>query len=320
MQQTCSRCGGLLVPGASTCNYCGAPVSSSYPQPGTEYGPYSQGSQPTDPYAAQYTQPTASPSAPSFGPPSQPSSFGPPPQQATFSPPAPARKKSPVPLIGVILAIIIVLAGLGVGGYVLFKGTGTTTTGTPTPTPTPVPPLYQANLTSNPGGWDCPGNACSFRSDGYHILSPDNTYDSLLTTQTFDKLVIQVKGIIAQGDPQNAGLAVEFHVPQNAVAAGYGFFLYDDGSYTLVKWDTNGNPTTVIANFKSPAIHSGLNQENDLKLVINGTQFTFYVNGQQVTQGSDSTYPSGYIGLAASGKNTEAIFSDLIVTSPTTNA
>lgn len=353
MQQTCSRCGGLLVPGASVCNYCGFPVpSNAYPQqgaappgwqmgnppPSTQYG-YTQTNQAPDPYAQQYSQVASPPPAPpgiggygqpSYGQPSQPAPYGlppsgpyPQPQPSPFGPtPQPPQKKSPALLIGVIVLIVIVLAGLGTGGFLLLKNKNNASTpptaNAATPTPTAIPALYQAPLTSDPGSWSCTtSGTCSFNPDGYHIKALKNqVYDSLLVKQTFDNLVIEVKGTISQGDPRNAGLAVEFRVPQNNTSAGYGFFIYDDGTYSVVKWDSQGTASALIDTLSSGVIHSGLRQQNDIKIVVNGTHFTFFANGQQINDGADSTYTSGYIGLAAAGTNTEAVFSNLLITKP----
>jgi len=353
MQQTCSRCGGLLTPGASVCAYCGTPVPSAAPQqntplygapydnmqtfpvPGTQYGNYAQTETTPDPYAAQYGQPGAPPpppptgapagyGQPTYGPSSQPPQFGAPVEPPAFSPTpqAPARKKSPALLISAIVLAVVLLAGIGTGAFFLFKknangGATTTNSATTTTNVTPTPaPLYQASLTSDPGGWSCSNsNTCSFRSDGYHIQASQNSvYDSLLTGQTFDNAVVEVKGIIAQGDAKNAGMGIEFHVPQSNKLEGYGFFTYTDGSYSLIKWDAQGNATMLIDSVTSSAIHGGLQQENDLKVAISGSQFTFSVNNQKISQFTDSTYANGYVGLAASGQGAEAIFSNLVVT------
>lgn len=338
MQRTCSRCGGLLAPGATACSYCGQPVADAYPQqnypPPTQYGAYPPTAATSDPYAAQYGTQAAPPppptvaSGPSYGQPAYgappATAFGPPVQPAPFSsgpspfqaPPQPPPKKSSAPLIGVILAIVVVLAGLGVGGYFLFGkgGSGPIATGTATP----IPPLYQSNLTRDPGGWDCSATKCSFRADGYHVQAPDDFVYSTFLTKTFDDAVIQVKTIIITGKTSGnaAGMGIAFRTPQSNKLAGYGLLIYSDGTYGLVKWDTKGNPTNLIADSSSSAIHQGLNQENDLKLVVKGNTFTIFINGQQVNEATDSTYTSGYIGLVAADKGAEVIYSNLLITKP----
>jgi hypothetical protein len=242
---------------------------------------------------------------PPFGVGSQPSAFQMPPQ--------PPPKKSSAPLIGVILAIVVVLAGLGVGGYFLFaKGGGG---GPVNPTAT-VGPLYQSNLTADPGGWAC-NSTCSFRADGYHIQIPDNSvYPSYMTRQVFDNAVIQVTGIIAKGDPTNAEIDVIFRLQQDHTLAGYLFRIFPDGTYGVSRSATDGNFTTLLDTTPAASLKKGLNQENTFKVVFTGSQFTFFINGEQVNQITDTSYTKGYIGLGAGGKNTEGIFSNLTVTKP----
>lgn len=284
MQQTCSRCGGVLAPGASVCPYCGTPVSShASSQPGS--GP-----------AAGQTKPSSSGSRPL------------------------RQKRSPVLLITLIALVVVLGVLLGAAGYVVL-GNKHTTQSTPTPTPTPsgIPSLYQASLTRDPGNWQCTTvTTCSFHKDGYHITGIKKGFisDSLLIKQVFNDTVIEVKGIIVQGDPQNAGIGIEFRVPQDHEAAGYGFMIYDDGTYDVQKWDAQGTSSDLVGTTPSGVVPRGLNQLNDLKIVIKGTQFTFYDNGQQIATASDTTYTSGYIGLAVAEQGTEAIFSDLLITTP----
>ncbi len=302
MQQTCSRCGGLLVPGASACAYCGTPVSSNAsPQ---------QGSVPSTWQTNQTLQP-----GPRSSSPIKPSSSGSAPTR---------RKRSPALLISAIALVLVLGISLGAAGFLLLKngqqtGPTTHTNATATPTPSGIPSLYQASLTRDPGSWQCTtATTCLFSKDGYHITGIKKGFvsDSLLIKQAFGDTVIEVKGIIAQGDPQNAGIGIEFRVPQDSEDAGYGFVVYDDGTYDVQKWDAQGTSSDLVGTTPSSIIPRGLNQLNDLKIVIKGTQFTFYDNGQQVATASDSTYTSGYIGLAAAEQGTEAVFSDLLITNP----
>jgi hypothetical protein len=240
----------------------------------------------------------------------------------TASSPQPARqKRSPALLITLIALVVVLGVLLGAAGYALLKNNKTSAQTTPTPTPTPsgIPSLYQASLTKDPGNWQCTTTTtCAFKKDGYHITGIKKGFisDSLLIKQAFGDTVIEVKGTIAQGDAQNAGIGIEFRVPQDHEAAGYGFIVYDDGTYDVQKWDAQGNSSDLVGTTPTNIIPHGLQQLNDLKIVIKGTQFTFYDNGQQVATASDATYTSGYIGLAAADQGTEAIFSDLIVTNP----
>ncbi len=237
---------------------------------------------------------------------------------APFDPePEAPPKRSPALLVTLIALVVVVLAGLGAGAYFLLLQKSASATTNVAPTPTLINGLYQAGLTSNPGDWTCtPSNACSFQNDGYHIKAAqkDSLSESLLLKHTFGDMAIEVKGIIAKGGARDAGLAVEFRIPQGAMAAGYGFIIYDDGTYDVLKWDAKGNYSPLIDTTAASAIHHSLKQANDLKVAINGAHFTFYINGQQIIDTTDSAYTTGYIGLAAAGPGTEAIFSQLAIT------
>jgi hypothetical protein len=49
--------------------------------------------------------------------------------------------------------------------------------------------------------------------------------------------------------------------------------------------------------FASPAVSQGLNQTNRLRVDATGGNFTFFVNGQQVGQATDTRFATGDIGL-----------------------
>lgn len=229
-------------------------------------------------------------------------------------------------VIGIILAIVIVLGGLGVAGFVVFGKPGSNLGGqaTKAPTVTPIPPLYQDGLTNKDkhGNWDCSDQdlRCSFRADGYHLQTPDNLVSNAYLTQVFSDTQIEVKGIFSSGATSGndtAALGIAFRVPQSNKVEGYNLLVFADGTYQLVKFDKDGNGTNLLDNTSSSAIHAGLNQENDLKLVVIGTMFTIYINGQEVNTATDATYASGgYIGLSVVDKGAEIIYSDLLVTKP----
>lgn len=297
----------------------GAPSQpyGSAPQSGYDAPPQSYGGSAPQPVYSAPPQPYSAASQPAFG--ASPQPFGSVSQPPIIPSQPPAQRRSSGALIGVILAIIVVLAGLGIGGYFLFLKQGGSTT-TTSGTPTPIPPLYQANLTKDPGNWDCSDAKCSFRADGYHIQALDNYVYTAYLTKVFADTTIEVKAIMTQGvvtsGTNTSAMGIAFRVPQSNKLSGYGFLVYADGTYDLVKWDDKGNSSHLVDLSESTAIHKGLNQENDLKLVIQGTSFMLFINGQQLTQTTDSTYTSGYIGLNASTKGTEVIYSNLLVTKP----
>ncbi len=98
---------------------------------------------------------------------------------------------------------------------------------------------------------------------------------------------------------------------------GYSFEILHDGNNQynnklyLLKW-TNGVPTTIsTAGFSgSDYLHSG---SIDLKVKVNGSQFTASIDGVNVLTYSDSTYTSGEIGMSY-GKAIDGTLSNFAVT------
>jgi hypothetical protein len=74
----------------------------------------------------------------------------------------------------------------------------------------------------------------------------------------------------------------------------YSFFIHPDGSWSSYVYDNaNGNPTEIATgSFGDPHAHVTLD------MVVNGSQFTFYANGQQIGSANDATYPTGTAGIA----------------------
>ena len=63
--------------------------------------------------------------------------------------------------------------------------------------------------------------------------------------------------------------------------------------------DNSGANETMLWTGWSPAIHTGLGQQNTIAVVASGSTMTFYANEQQIAQVQDSSYTSGSIGLIA---------------------
>jgi hypothetical protein len=74
----------------------------------------------------------------------------------------------------------------------------------------------------------------------------------------------------------------------------YTFMIHPDGTWSSYVYDNvNGNPTQIASGPSLGDAHSRLT----LDIVVNGSHFTFYVNGQQVGSTSDTTYPTGTAGI-----------------------
>ena len=280
MQQPCNQCGSVNAPEASVCASCGAALSRpDSPQPVSPE---------TDPALNVPTQPLQD-------------------MQAT----AP-RKRSPRRLALLAALAVVVIVALAGGGFLLRAHLNTSQ---PHQAASAPPALYANSLTKEQQNWQCqPGAFCAFRADGLHVQAPtDHLYFSELYGQDFGEQVIDVKARLDDGDPDFVGVAIAF---RSVGIDGYGFLLFANGTYQLVRWDIQGNATNLIPITPSTAIHTGLGKTNELKIIAQGAEITLIVNGQQLNQISDATYTTGNVALGAARFAAEAVFSNLTITRP----
>ena len=78
---------------------------------------------------------------------------------------------------------------------------------------------------------------------------------------------------------------------------GYWFEISHDGYYAVEIMDAVENEILVDVT-ASEAINQGLGAVNRLRVVCDGSEFSFYVNGTLLTELSDTSFSSGSIGLA----------------------
>jgi hypothetical protein len=220
----------------------------------------------------------------------------------------PRRKTPRARLILLALLGIPLVAALAAGGFVLFAHRTQ-------PTANARPPLYASSLTRNERAWQCErGASCIFDARGLHILATtDHLYFSTLSGRQFGEQVIDVQAKLDNGDPEFVGLVIGF---RSIGVDGYGFLVYANGRYELVKWDQQGIVTILVPLTLSSAVHTGLNQINHLKVIARGDQITIFINGEQLQQITDATYASGNVLLGAARYAADAVFSNLTITSP----
>lgn len=228
-------------------------------------------------------------------------------QPASLPEAAPISPRKTHAWLMVLLSIGLLLVGLGAGTFLFFTHK--------TPPSMSRPPLYANSLTANERAWHCESGAtCQFEDNGLHILAPtDHLYFSVLSGLSFDDQVINVQGKLDNGDPQIVGLAIAF---RSVGINGYGWLVFANGTYELVKWDNQGTASILIPLTPSPAIHPGLNQINKLTIIANHDQISLVINGQRLTQITDNTYVSGTILLGAARTSADAVFVNLSVTRP----
>ena len=75
----------------------------------------------------------------------------------------------------------------------------------------------------------------------------------------------------------------------------------------------SGTLTLLVHLTADSSIQTGANASNDLQVVALGPQFTFFVNGTQVGQSSDSTFTAGEWGIDNNSTNGEVIYTNVLV-------
>ncbi len=284
MRHLCSECGATLAPGATICPACGAALDDEAP---TQPLRPSSDDMPTQPLAASEGAAGLAEPAP------------------------PPRKRSLIRVVALPALALVLLAALGAGGFWLYAARLHPSS----PGAQPRPPLYASSLTTRQAAWQCQqGALCQNDARGLHVLATtDHLYFSFLVGERFSEQVIEVKTKLDNGDPQFVGLVVAF---RSTGLNGYGFLIFANGTYQLVKWNDGGMATNLIPLTFSPLIHTGLEQINALKIIAKGPSLTLFVNGHQLKQVYDATFASGGIGLGAARFAADAVFSHLVITRP----
>jgi hypothetical protein len=93
-----------------------------------------------------------------------------------------------------------------------------------------------------------------------------------------------------------------FRVPVYKEAdRGYLYSVDCAGEFSIRKWDGKVQPdgeTTVLVYWKKDkAINTGVDTNNRLGVMMKGNTLTFYMNGVQIAQVTDNSYPDGYFGV-----------------------
>lgn len=238
---------------------------------------------------------------PAYGQPGSPTG-------SPFSP-QPAKKSRAGLIIGIIVLLVVLIGG-GVAALSAFSGKnsgGNSPTGTVGPSATATPQtLFHDALTSNTNGWADAAGECFFSADGYHVTNgyicyaPAGEYgDASFTVQTK-----QLSGPVSH----THGIVFRRQSRGNY----YGFEVDAEGEWVFYK-AVNDTYTTLHDFSTNPAIQSGLNTVNTLKVVAKGSHFDFYVNDTLVGSADDSTFTStGKWGLSAD-ESIDVLYSNLTI-------
>lgn len=249
----------------------------------------------------------------------------------SFVPPVTPAPKRRGPLLAVslilsVLALLLFFGGIFVGIRIgQSHGSVATAQAVTTPGASPAPDinqLYRQVTSQNPSFVDSLQNAtlspwsvferqtygCEMKSDGLHVHVKDTNHFGYCTSGrgSFSNFAFQVEMKILSG----AGGGVTFRGDTQAGNLYY-FHVYPDGTYSIFT-DQNHKLTTDLGRGTVSPFSSGFGQKNTLTVIAQGRQIYFYVNQKFFTKIQDSTYTSGYIGVAASDSTvpTEVVYTN----------
>lgn len=186
----------------------------------------------------------------------------------------------------------------------------------------PAEVLYQDDFSADAGNWalDSDLEASATYADGklhQYIASPNLIAWAELKDREFDDFSLEVDATQISG-PDDNSYGVVFRL--NSPSAYYRFDISGDGHLSFMRRDESdgGRWVEVIDWTPSAAIHRGASS-NRIKVVAQGSHFSFSVNGQLVAEADDGTYRSGAIGLEAGSFDEPGVriaFDNLIVRQP----
>jgi hypothetical protein len=154
----------------------------------------------------------------------------------------------------------------------------------------------------------------------YEMLVKSNSGLYLATAgESFGDGIYEVEAIQVDG-PLNNGYGMLFRM-DDATDSFYVFEVSGDG-FVWIGYCDDLCDTEAVALvggdwFPSPAVKQGLQQNNHLRLVADGTRMTFFVNGVEVGRTSDSRLTEGDIAVmveALGERGVRVIFDNFKVT------
>jgi hypothetical protein len=123
-----------------------------------------------------------------------------------------------------------------------------------------------------------------------------------------DDYVMQVQ--VEQAATSNGEFGVFFrNQPGSATQGAFSFLLFPQGQWSAnVYKDTTGGRSTLVQRQTTIPVQGLMT----IDIVVQGTNFTFYLNGQEQGYATSPQYPSGTIGLAADS-GADVIFKNLAI-------
>ncbi len=234
--------------------------------------------------------------------------------------PAPKRR-GPLLVVTIILGVLVpaVVFGSVFIGIRIGQSHGGTASKQAAVTASPTRDsnqLYQQVTSQNPSFVDSlqdatlsswavfekPTYGCEIKSDGLHVHLKDTARFAYCTSGRgkFSNFAFQVEMKILSG----AGGGVTFRGDTLAGSLYY-FHVYPDGVYHIYV-EQNHKLTTELGQGAISSFSTDFGQKNTLAVIAQGSEIYFYVNQKFLTEIQDSTYASGYLGVAASDSTTPA--------------
>lgn len=146
------------------------------------------------------------------------------------------------------------------------------------------------------------------------VAAPNTIQYTALPDYTFADFVLEVD-VWQRAGPLDSSYGVLFRMVDGQQF--YRFEINGNGQYLIERRDADGVWTRLVPDWTaSPALNSGLNVANRLKVIAAGSDLTFYANDILLTQLSDTTYAGGLIALDAgtlAGVDLQVSFDNLII-------
>jgi hypothetical protein len=149
-------------------------------------------------------------------------------------------------------------------------------------------------------GWDDysqGGNtSCSYSSNAYHAKAGPGYFSPCYAkTTNYSDFILQVQATIVSG--HSAGIVFRADSTNDKE---YRFRISTDGTYILDKvfFDSAGQPQhTILVSNKSSLAVTSINQPALVAVIAQGTSIYLFVNNKYLDHASDSTYPTGQVGV-----------------------
>jgi serine/threonine protein kinase len=190
-------------------------------------------------------------------------------------------------------------------------------TAAPTTVPTSIPTTLQANKVPRGAALysaSLPGAPCDHNGGqwvNYNqttiVCTPTGTQMSNHQSSLAGTLLINfsnntvfpsnyvIEAQLQQASSSNVDFGFYFRNQPGNAQGIYTFLIHQDGSWSSYLYNnTTGEPTQIASGRTIGDAHALMT----LDVVVNGANFTFYVNGNQVGSASNSTYAQGTVGIA----------------------